>query len=382
MLLACSGAMHQDSALIDRLKNRGPVTLSTDNPFLAANLLLSRELAASPELAGFIQHRGTPAGMAVEKQLFGSLILHFYYLDKPEHYTLEETQGLWIIGAPQPLHPEEERALRQIDQPVEAATHTTNQTSAALLTPTIVVTIRPTLIATSTSSPVNPTPAVAPTEHVIASIAANTPLPTQPPVAERGFKSLPLATTPVEMAITPLPTRAATRPPIVRSTATPFPRPTTSISSSTHESAANNADKLETATVTKEGALVESIKAKVPTEQAEITPRGDLVHYITSEAESLDAISLWYTLDRTNAGRVARVNNLGERTRLNVGDTVVIPAYLLRNKARLSEGALSALKQVLPAAAPPVQVPAVQTNAAIVPKSLGSEAALERDKRK
>ena len=370
--------MRQDNALIDRLKNRGPVTLSSDNPYLAANLLLSREMASSPELSGFVQHRGTPTGMAVEKQIFGALTLHFYYLDKSEHYTLEESDGLWIISAPQALRPEEERALRHVDSPSRPPTDTSAATnSAALLTPTTVAT----KAASITNSAPTALPSTVPTERIIASVSSSiaTNVPTAIALKDRGFKSLPQASTPVAIEITPLPTRSEATPKSVRT-------PIKATLAPTSVPAIVTPVPIRTE-LKGDSAIVERIRTKLGGEQAEITPRGDLVHYVTSDGENLDLITLWYTLDRTNAGRVARVNNLGEKTRLNIGDTVVIPAYLLRNKSRLGEAAMSELKQALPPATHAAtngaaQAAQGQTNAAVTPQSLGSEAALEREKRK
>ena len=87
-------------SLVDRLRNRGPVALSSNNPYLAANLLVSREMETSPELQGFVEHRGAPAALEVEKSLLGPLIAYFYYPENREEYVLEKIEGTWIIRGP------------------------------------------------------------------------------------------------------------------------------------------------------------------------------------------------------------------------------------------------------------------------------------------
>ncbi len=68
---------------------------------------------------------------------------------------------------------------------------------------------------------------------------------------------------------------------------------------------------------------------------AEITPRGDLVHYVIQGSENLQRIASWYTGSEDNSGRIARINQLTESQSLEPGDTVVIPNYLVQRRERL-----------------------------------------------
>jgi len=77
--------------------------------------------------------------------------------------------------------------------------------------------------------------------------------------------------------------------------------------------------------------------------RAEITPTRDLVHYVTFAGETLSMIARWYTLDRANAGRLARINNMRDPNNLSLGDVIIVPSYLLRNEKRLSKQALDKL---------------------------------------
>ena len=67
---------------------------------------------------------------------------------------------------------------------------------------------------------------------------------------------------------------------------------------------------------------------------AELTPRGDVVHHVTYPGETLSMIARWYTHDRANAGRLARINHLNNPDRLQIGDKIIVPSYLLKNKNR------------------------------------------------
>ncbi|RME61545.1 MAG: hypothetical protein D6780_01425, partial [Candidatus Dadabacteria bacterium] len=79
----------------------------------------------------------------------------------------------------------------------------------------------------------------------------------------------------------------------------------------------------------------EAIAQKQPVE-AETTPRGDLVHYVTSSHESLGLISLWYTGNAHNARKIARINGITLKEKLITGDIIVIPSYLVNNKKQLN----------------------------------------------
>lgn len=70
----------------------------------------------------------------------------------------------------------------------------------------------------------------------------------------------------------------------------------------------------------------------ISSEEAEITPRGDVVHYITKPTENINDIAAWYTDDKENGEKLLRLNNI---TNLEIGDTVVIPSYLVKKKIRM-----------------------------------------------
>jgi hypothetical protein len=76
---------------------------------------------------------------------------------------------------------------------------------------------------------------------------------------------------------------------------------------------------------------------------AEMTPKGDVVHHVTYPGETLSMLARWYTHDRANAGRIARINSITQPDKLNIGDMIVIPSYLVKTKNRLTEEGVQSL---------------------------------------
>lgn len=218
------------------------VALSPQNPYIAANLLLTREMELSPDLKGFIEHRGMPGTLEVKRETLGPLFLYFYYPKEKASYSLEDIgDQQWLIKGPFPLSP-------SVAAQVSALSLEQNSQS-------------------NFSSP--------------------------PP----NVPSAPVIITPAQ----------ATR----------------------QESEAELIARL----------------SKTSTALAELSPRGDLVHYVTSPKETLSMIARWYTGDAENTARLQNINKLSARQALSVGDTIIIPSYMLKNKHRLDEQSISALGQ-------------------------------------
>lgn len=223
-LTACVSVLHNHHSLVTRLNNRGIVPLGQDNPYLAGNLLLNKEIERSPDLKGFIEHRGKPNALSVEHQLFGPLILKLFYTSSNQYYVLEELEETtWLIKGPFiPGKKEDESPAANI--------------------------------------------APAPVTPKILGVQSDSRLDSIHTTAEL-------------------------------------------ISYFSQQNAA----------------------------EAELSPKGDLVHYVTSSEETLATLSQWYTLDASNVERVRRINNFPSTQQLSVGDTVVIPSYLVKNKIRLTD---------------------------------------------
>ena len=67
-------------------------------------------------------------------------------------------------------------------------------------------------------------------------------------------------------------------------------------------------------------------------QDAELTPRGDLVHYVISPNETIDQIAGWYTDNPANGEKLLRLNSL---QKLEIGDVIVIPNYMVKKKSRM-----------------------------------------------
>lgn len=252
----CSSSLrlHQDS-LVKRLNNRGPVALSADNPFLAANLLLSREMEQSSEIKGFVKHRGAPAALELSSETFGSLQMNLYYPETREYFNFEELSDSWLITGPFRIPADK---MKQV----------------AVLT--------------------------------------------------RGVSGEP------KLAVSQ------------KEQAPPAPQlPETSAQDGNGAAAAINANS------TAAPMTLQEIIDSSPKLSAELSPKGDLVHYVTWSGETLSLLARWYTGDRENAARIARINQLSKPNELSIGDTIIIPSYLLKNKIRLSKQALDQMQRLV-----------------------------------
>lgn len=290
---AGTAGLGPNAALVNRLKNRGPVTISTENPFLAGNLLLTKEVERSEEVRGFIKHRGSPAAIEVRKEFFTPLTMQFYYPETRQQYSLELAEGVWVIAGPTTIDREKMKEILALLRGQSTQTRTSqpdeqNQSHTA-----------------PGSDPA--------TQH-------SSTDGTEDPFLERlekasqdeSFRSPAQATQQQSAADTPLtlPTPAVAR-----------------------TAAAQPSDSQ----------VISALAKKYGGQNAEISPQGDLVHYVTYSGETLPMIARWYTFDRTNADKLARINNLRNPHTLSVGDMVVIPSYMLKNKSRMSEKAVQEL---------------------------------------
>lgn len=105
LLTGCS-ASGGSNYFRNELTNQGPLALSRDNPYVAANLLLAKEIEGSSLVKGFVQYRGAPDAIEVKRRTLAPVRLNFYYLDRAEEYTFEDRRGEWLIKGPDPLPPQ------------------------------------------------------------------------------------------------------------------------------------------------------------------------------------------------------------------------------------------------------------------------------------
>ncbi|MBP9838057.1 MAG: hypothetical protein KBC84_05030 [Proteobacteria bacterium] len=97
--------MAPEFALRSELANQGIMPLSSDNPYLAGNLFVAKEIDNSNNFKGFIHHRGTPDAVEIKKDLLQSYKVYLYYLKESEIYVMEQTQD-WLIKGPAKISPQ------------------------------------------------------------------------------------------------------------------------------------------------------------------------------------------------------------------------------------------------------------------------------------
>lgn len=85
-----------------RLNGRGPVYVSPDNPFLAANLFLKSEADKSAEVAGFLKLRGMPQRIEYSRSVFGDPHLTLFYDRTRESFEATKVEDVWVFDAPAP----------------------------------------------------------------------------------------------------------------------------------------------------------------------------------------------------------------------------------------------------------------------------------------
>lgn len=258
-----------DNAFLLSLKNRGAVPLSSNNPFLAGNILLAKEMNRSPELMGFVSQRGTPAALEVFKSWSGKATIQLYYLDRNQYYTAEEIgKKSWAISGPNQIPPKGVDLLRTLTE--------YSQGNAAL------------------------------------------------DLQRETYQS------PSSLAVEPIAPKVE-EPKAVTLNSIKNPEPIQIPQQTSPESVID---------------LIKELAAQTA-EEAEVSPRGDIVHYVSFSGETLSIIARWYTLDVRNTGRISRINSLNNPSKLDIGDAIVVPSYLVKNKKMLTEPSLKAVSRAI-----------------------------------
>jgi hypothetical protein len=281
----------QENGLIYRLKNRGPVPLSSDNPFLAANLLIAKEMEKSPEVAGFVKHRGAPAALEVEKGIFSGLVLHFFYPENREQFTFEQVDNGWFIRGPETIEKEKFTSVAQITRTLVGEPR-----------------LEYNYMSPSQEKALNDKNSNRAIEEFETRRSASETA-REPDSFNRALDSYQAAEPRAGGA---------------------FQSP----SSRRYQKPVSTREQLQ------------ELVSRTAEANAEVTPKGDLVHYVTYQGETLSMIARWYTGDRANVGRLARMNRLPHPDHLEIGDTLIIPSYLIQNKKRLSEQAVKELEVI------------------------------------
>ncbi len=272
-LISCTEPFNSNNSYIQRLQNRGIVPLSAENPYIAANALLYKEMQSSEELKGFINHRGAPEAIDVEKGYFSNLKISLYYTLKGEFFSAEQTENIWVINGPFKIDPKKNEEIKKVS------------------------------------------------------------------IFKQGHRKILLPK--------PDPTASAT--PIKEITVSPAPAVNSKVSKAISQITPTAVVTVATITTSEKIDSISTIHNLVleyGKTQAEMSPRGDVVHYISYPGETLQMITRWYTFDISNQQKIMRINHLTDKN-LNPGDSVIIPGYLVKNKYILNEQALSALERAV-----------------------------------
>jgi hypothetical protein len=299
ILTGCSTHVPTETILTKRLADRGPVPLSADNPFIASNLLLNKEMERSPELKGFIDHRGQPATLEVERALIGPLKLKLFYADNGDRFELERVDDTWIISGP----------INQVTPPGTAPT------------------VADSKVATARPSDIPPPP--------VAAVAAALENRSEP---LKGIPESPTVVLASRIDRDSLSTDALTTAPVAGPSEV-----RAALRSTPFESPASAPPTLQRELPESRPEMLTRLIERSAGHSAELSPRGDVVHYVTEPHESFALLAEWYTDSPLNAPRIARMNGRQPTNKLEAGDSVVIPSYLVTNKNRLTAEAVKAL---------------------------------------
>jgi len=122
--VGCSAGPGTISPLYDRLTGRGPVVLADSNPYLPADAFYAEQRNASPALARYIQAHGDPVAISVERKLFKSTKIGFYYPRENRLVLFTRWGADWEAGEPQPISEEDKSIIAiqraQAGEPADA----------------------------------------------------------------------------------------------------------------------------------------------------------------------------------------------------------------------------------------------------------------------
>lgn len=302
-----------DRELISSLDGRGPLPLSSTNPYLAANQLVMLQSSLYPVIHGFVENRGIPEAIEVKSETFGPTRMHFYYPAEREFFIFEQSGATWTVNGPARIPGTTLAGIMRIRG---------RNPSPPLLDPSAI-----------TQYGVTPAPL---------SIAGN-PRTISSPYSESD-SATPLAST-----------SGSERDPFIdhlkkierAHSRTPFKSVD---KDSTFDTTLHSRIKPEES---EEQKLLEQIKLQQQKETsgaAERAPNSDLIHYVDSEKETLNLITAWYTHEPKLAPSISRINEFKGKP-LQMGDSVIIPGYMVIYDKRLTAEHTAAL--TAPAAAAP-----------------------------
>ena len=297
-------------SLISRLKNRGIIALSGDNPYMASNLLITKEIESNESLRGFTNFKGVPNLIEVNKEYLRPLRYKFYYPNEQSYYNLELVNDTWVINGPETINAAQAQQIYYL-------------TGGNIKTPNIMLkdnnsinNINNNFNNSEDSNFQNDAFGVNTNQNTNANNNVSNNAPNNVPQNNNAQ--------------------------IVKSPEKKnLPTINNKNQNTGYKGAINQAAK-SNSTNTKEQSdtVLDNIINNTTTYSAELNYQGDLIHYVSYKGETLSLISRWYTKDPSNADKIARINSRKATDSLLIGDKIVIPSYLLKNKNKLTQKAL------------------------------------------
>ncbi len=288
LCVACSSV--SPNYLREELANEGPVALSKENPFIAANMFLSLEKDASPLIKKFISYRGEPDAVEIRQEWFSPMRIFFFYMDNREGYVFEERDVAWVIRGPEKI------PFAILDK------------LAGVLPG------KPALAQRDPDAPGNP--------EISIDSYLNQPeeIATEPPVRNK------LSETP--------PSRVARD--VVKKEAN-VPEPTKK-APRTLASLAREKNQ-QTSGLGKARKVPITASRDIPrtSSSPSSTTGSDVSHMVKYPGETLRIIASWYTGNADNAGRIARINGIENPDMLYLGQEIRLPEYLLKRRNAFPE---------------------------------------------
>lgn len=343
------GLLTRDSSSVSRLEGRGMVGLSPENPYLAANVLVAEEQLRSPELEGFLRVRGTPNAVRASRSLWAGSTLELFYFSKREHYILDRDGSSWIIRGPFSLTADQLVELKALISDIRAKPVLLTEQELSRLRGGESAEDEVLVGETSATQVEGQTPFSSPLPEV-----PSKPQILSPDSKKKTEKSL-MSDQTGSKAVAPKQGYSSngkseeSKPKSVsiskdsKKAENPAQETLPHITSTpvTNKTRAGSGDPAPSSLADLK--RLDGIIRTTESPEGELAPNGDLLHQVTFKGESIVVLAKWYTLDSGNAARIARVNQLSATAALPMGQSVTIPAYLLKNKKRLTEGALRAL---------------------------------------
>ena len=288
-LVYCSPRLNTFPSLV----NKGIMTVSPGNAYLGANLFLGDEAAKSRILFQFLKGRGAPGAIKIVEEDFNRARMSLYYPRQQQVYVADLAAAKhsyeWIVRGPYSINREDYRKILEVDKAYyEAAPIFVNGKIERFVA-------EPTPVPTKIPTPIS-TPKPKPTKKKVKAVVT-------PKIPEGDIGGLNVA---VEI---------------------PTPRRSLEIPSGN----SLNSDQQA---------------IRVSRGLTELSPEGDLLHRVKSEAESMDSIANWYTGDLAKAKAIAEYNSLPAGTSLPKGAKIKIPKALVKNEKAMP------LQAVLPTAVP------------------------------